>query len=284
MTLQNEEESGTVGTTDQQSADTQNTTENVEPETTGTSTGSSEEGVPSQQIDPNEYVDIERYRNAQARMTQATQESADLRREVAALQAQISATQDQGQQNPPPQDSGISGNNAELTKLRTEYPEFAGPIVDVLERQQKVISDLRAQNDAVAASTDAVRKTTFVQAVEAAHPDMEAVVTSDDFKGWLYRQPQFVQDAIVSGDPTGAIKILGMYKADTSGASSQPNKQALLDAAKQVAAPVVGRNTQQPATEPKIQFTREQISAMSPDEFAKNEVAIDEAMAAGLIA
>ena len=156
--------------------------------------------------------------------------------------------------------------------------------MDVLERQQKVISDLRAQNDAVAASTDAVRKTTFVQAVEAAHPDMQAVVTSDDFRGWLYRQPQFVQDAVVSGDSASAIKVLDMYKSEGAGDSSQPNKKVLLDAAKQVAAPAVGRNTQPPTAEPEVRFTREQIAAMSPEEFAKNEPAIDKAMAAGLVA
>jgi len=280
MTLQNEEESGTVGTTDQQLADTQNTTETIEPENTGTPREGSEEGVPSQ-ADSNEYVDVERYRNAQARMTQATQEAADLRREVAALQAQVSALQGQDQQNPPPQNTE---DNAGLSKLRAEYPEFAGPIVDVLERQQKVIADLRAQNAEVAASTDAVRKTTFVQAVEAAHPDMQAVVTSDDFRGWLYRQPQFVQDAVVSGDSASAIKVLDMYKSEGTGDSSQPNKRVLLDAAKQVAAPAVGRNTQPPVTEPEIRFTREQIAAMSPEEFAKNETAIDKAMAAGLVA
>jgi len=283
MTLHDEEESGTVVPTDQQSADTQNPTENVEPNE-GTSIESSDEGVPSQQIDPNEYVPTERYKNAQARMTQATQEASDLRREVAALQAQVSAVQGQGPQSTPQRDPILSANSPELAKLRSEYPEFAGPIVDVLEKQQKVIADLRAQSDNVAASTDEVRKTTFIQAVQAAHPDMESVVSSDDFKGWLYRQPQFVQNAVVSGDPASAVKIIDMYKEEAPGTPGHPDKAALLDAARQVASPAVGRNPQPPTAQPKIQFTRGQIAAMSPDEFSKNETAIDQAMAQGLIA
>jgi hypothetical protein len=239
----------------------------------------------------NENIDVsepplesdERVKNAQARMTQAAQEAADLRREVATLRAQIASMQGQAQANTQARSSTDSTftEDAALTKLRSEYPDFAAPIVDALERQQKVISGLKARGEEIATSAEENRKTSFIQSVKNAHPDMETVVNSDDFKGWLYRQAPFVQDAVVNGDAASAIQVIGMYKQG----NQQPDTRAeLLDAAKQVASPAVGRNTQAPTATKEPQFTRQQISEMTPEEFEKNESAIDRAMASGGIA
>ncbi|MCK5919379.1 MAG: hypothetical protein KAG66_00455 [Methylococcales bacterium] len=273
----------TVQGTDRPSVDTQNPAEDEHSDTNTPAPGSAVDENIDVSVPPVDSGSDERYKNSQARMTQALQESADLRREVATLQAQVASMQGQAQTNTQAPASTVDPfiEDPALAKLRSEYPDFAVPIVDALERQQKVISDLRTRGEEVATSAEENRKSSFIQSVKAAHPDMDSVVTSDDFKGWLYRQAPFVQDAVVNGDAASAIQVLGMYKQG----NQQPDTRAeLLDAAKQVATPAVGRNTQAPVAAKEPQFTRQQISEMTPEEFEKNESAIDKAMAVGGIA
>lgn len=223
-------------------------------------------------------VPVERYKNAQALMTKATMESADLRREVASLRAQIDSLMSNRQA--PSRNSDQDGIDfAALDKLKEEYPDFAIPVVSALERQQRVISELRASNVATEQRTAEVRKNAFNEAIRRVHEDFETVANSEDFRGWLARQVPFVQNAARSSEASDAIEVLSMYKA-SAGGNDKVDKVA---AARQVAAPAVGRNSRQPTPDKPQQFTRDQISKMSAAEFEKNEAAIEKAMMSGNI-
>jgi hypothetical protein len=226
-----------------------------------------------------DMVPMERYKNAQALMTKATMEAADLRREVASLRTQL---ENAIRYAPQSQQQEVRGSDfQELEKLKEEYPDFAGPLVGAFEKQQQVIRELQRSNEVNEQASEAARRVNFNFEVSRAHPDFDQVAASEDFRGWLARQASFVQDAASRPNPADAIEVLNMYKRSAQGRG--PDKVDRVAAAKQVAAPAVGRNSRQPTAEKPPQFTREMIARMTPAEFAKNEEAIEKALASGNI-
>lgn len=219
-----------------------------------------------------ELVPIERYKNAQARMTQATQEAAQLRRELEALRQQAIA---------PPQRQIPNEDEEDLSKWMQEYPDFAGPIVKKLNKQQAILKQLEEQNAQLRAQNETVQRDSFKQVVSAVHPDVGDIVNSDDFHGWLARQPKGISQMAHNGSADDVIYVLNQYK----GSINAPRTSSKLDEARRVATPNV-RNASTGASNATGQlksFTREQIAAMSEKEFEANEEAIDAAMAAGLV-
>ena len=268
--MYDEQEDDTIDTTEQSMADTQEPSEYE-----------AHNGTPqpeSKGQDPVDMVPMERYKNAQALMTKATMEAADLRRDVASLRTQLDNVTRYSQQ--PQQQESRGTEFSELEKLKDEYPDFAGPLVGAFEKQQQVIQQLQRSNQANEQANDAARRSNFNFEVSRIHPDFDRVAGSEDFRGWLARQADFVQDAASRPAPSDAIEVLNMYKKSQTQRSGKIDKVA---AARQVAAPAVGRNSRQPSTERPQQFTRDMIARMSPAEFDKNEAAIDRAMASGEI-
>lgn len=90
-------------------------------------------------------------------------------------------------------------------------------------------------------------------AILAVHPDALALAKTDDFLGWVSRQPPMIQQAVKSGTDEDVIDVLTRYKKAV-GIRKKPRS-----------------------------FTSAQISAMSQEEFNKREKEIDEAIAAGLV-
>ena len=123
----------------------------------------------------------ERIKNAQSRMTKATQEAADLRKEIMALRQQNAELGTQLVE------VSVEKNVAKetLDNLREEYPDFAVPILDE-------IGDIRAELNQYRTQVDAEKSQNTLQehfsTIEQSHPDMNDIVTSDDFAGWLERQ------------------------------------------------------------------------------------------------
>lgn len=219
-----------------------------------------------------ELVPIERYKNARARMTQATQEAAQLRRELEAMRMNSGAAQQPRQSR--------NDDDEDLSKWMQEYPDFAGPIVKKLNKQQAVLRQLEEQNSMLRSQNENIQRDSFRQAVSAAHPDVSDIVSSDDFKGWLSRQPSGVSAMAHQGSAEDVNYVLAQYK----NSMRQPGSSKL-DEARRVATPSV-RNASTGASNasaPLRSFTRDQIAAMSEKEFDANEAAIDAAMAAGLV-
>ncbi len=151
-------------------------------------------------------------------------------------------------------------NNDDLDSVVKDYPTVAGPLVreirtlhHSISRQsnevQRVKSDLenRRRQEATKAHFAAIRKT---------HPDLDEISASDDFQGWLSRQTNMVKRAAAEGDAKDVIEVIDRYKAAVG----------------------IGGKQKKP------RFTRAQIAAMTPEQFEKNEAAIDQAVANGEIA
>ena len=150
---------------EQPSADTHGTSEIEEPQ------GTPQTGENGQ--DPVEMVPMERYKNAQALMTKATMEAADLRREVASLRAQVESFSRYTAQ--PQQMENRGSEFQELEKLKDEYPDFAGPLVGAFEKQQRVIQELQRSNEANEQANDAARRVSFNFEVSRVHPDFDQI-------------------------------------------------------------------------------------------------------------
>jgi len=248
----------------------------------------------------------ERIRNAQARMTRATTEAAQLRRSLSDVQADTQRLDDEvrrlqaalhAEPARPPETETATNGMATLATLRDDYPQIIGPLIDTL-------SELRSELNAIKGTVttreeDLVRRDDEEQkrrvqaaanahfgAIRAVHPDFQQVVESDDFKGWIGRQSRIAQiivygDGIQSsplrrgGNAEEVNDVLTQYK-QAVGSSKRSNE------AREAASPTLRKATRIQSNG-RTTFTREQIAAMTPAEFSKNEAAIDAAMAEGRV-
>jgi regulator of replication initiation timing len=239
-----------------------------------------------QQAEPT--VPESRYKNLQAKMTQATQENAELRRENGELRQYAAQLQQQLQAKQ--QDAAPDTDDDDLDALTNDYPEIATPLVKrnkmleqklaQLEAQLGKVSDTASRFQQHEAQTVAEKHFATIKAV---HPDFDTVTSDEAFHEWAEAQPPIIQACVKNGcSAEDAIMVLNLYK-QAKGLNAEPAETVdKLAAAKQAASPKLPKNPGKP-TSNKTNWTREQIAKMSMEEFAKHEAEIDEAIAQGLV-
>lgn len=253
----------------------------------------------------------ERIQNAQARMHQATQEAADVRRTTAPLEEQITelkATVDKLERQAkeaipsaasdlsPVTDSDTESDYAELEALQVDYPDVIKPVLAALRKKDEQINKLQDSTNqtanAVINSTEKTAKERHDAAITDVHSDAFDIVETDDFQGWLARQPSHVARITKDGTAQDIIWLMDQYKAtdperfpvtpDTPATDTDADADARLAAARQASNPATPGTRRQPSNG-KPKFTQQQIKDMSPEEFARREPEIDAAMAKGLV-
>lgn len=231
-----------------------------------------------------EMIPISRYKNAQARMTQATTEAAELRRRVGQLEQHISQLQAQIQSAH--KETEITDD--ELKSVVDDYPGIAGPIVKknkALEAKiaqlEQALQGVQQQSNSYAKTQAELENEKFWNTVRNVHPDADELTTThaEELKEWVEQQAPIIQHGFYSGTAQDAIQVLSLYKQSKGQSVEKPDKLA---AAKTAATPKVQGQGSKPSSQ-KTTFTREQIAKMTMDEFMKHESAIDEALAAGEI-
>ncbi len=251
----------------------------------------------------------ERIKNAQARMTKATQEAASLRREKDAMTAQIgtlqaSLTQLQSEiealkKNPPApanepspsQDSAGLGDDPTLQELAKEYPSIVPPLLRLIDDQKQAIASLQSKVETAAGKVDKSEAEKAAEAKRQAQEDHEAAILAvhadamqiadtDDFIGWVGRQSPMIKRAVESGTAVDVIDVLNRYKEAVGlGAATRETE------ADNASGPNVPRaRDHKPSGKRQFKFTRAQLDAMPQEEFQRREREIDEAIAAGLVA
>lgn len=223
---------------------------------------------------------LERYRNAQSRMTRATQEAAELRRtqqaqtnELVQLRAELAASR----ATPPRQADTATAPGSSIDSVGEDYPDFK-PVFSQIKEQERQLRELREDNakSARQAEHDAHNK-----AVTEVHPDAFSIAATDQFSGWVDRQPPVIQKAVRNGTAADVNWVLTQYKT-VSGVTTAQSKDDKLAAAKLAASPNLPRVASSQA-QGNRSFTRSQIEKMTAAQYAQNEVAIDAALVAGLI-
>lgn len=160
---------------------------------------------------------------------------------VSALQRQLAQFQQQTQQQPAQQQepqqqretqqpvagsSGINLQDPKFQQLREDFPEVAGPLLDVIADLSSQLGNVRQ----VAGTFEQQQTQAFLaqqeQALAQAHPDWVQAATDDRFAGWLQTQPTAIQeafqrnhDAIVNGQD--AALVIGMFKQAVGFSSPQ---------------------------------------------------------------
>lgn len=232
----------------------------------------------------------ERIKNAHARMTKATMEAADLRRQMDTLnkerdllQKEVDLMKRQPQTMPDQSGSGAGVEDAELDEIANDY-EMAAPLVAEIKRLKSQLSRLgdesaqRGREAEESRELEARREHTRV--ILESHSDAREVFASDDFKGWLVRQPGWIQDDAERGNAQQIVNLLDRYK--NSVGISQAKKEQHLDRARQIAdgSPNPSRSRDIAG---RTNFSQAQIEKMSMEEYLAHEEAIDKALAEGRI-
>lgn len=231
----------------------------------------------------------ERYRNAQARMTKATQEAATFRRENESLKERITVLESKAEQQ-----SAKPTGDADLDKLMEDFPDVVGPLVAEVRQLKKAFS-LKEEKDASSAEQTALERH-FAQ-IDEAHSDWEDIVAQDDWAGWVSRQSPLRQRAAQEGNASEVIELLDSYKRDMGLSPSrqqepeQPDppqnsdakKSEAVERARKIAEPRTPRARQPDPNAGKRVFTQSEIARMPVAEFERLEAEIDLAAAEGRV-
>lgn len=216
----------------------------------------------------------ERVKNAQARMTKATQEAAELRRTVAVLQQTVADLQSQLAGAATRRDEV----DEELSRLADEYPDIAQPLLKKLSKLEETVTQYRTQ---IATDQSQADLQVHFDTIRRSHPDMDDIVVSDDFTGWLERQSPLWQRVASEGSATEVVELLDRFKEAIGTAPQQ--RESKVDKARKVAEPTLPKARKPDPSSGKRIWTREEIRRMSLSEFEKHQAAIDQAYLEGRV-
>lgn len=159
-------------------------------------------------------------------------------KELNRLRSLVEGGQQQNDQQQPHKTSGeaeqgqsSSYSPEQLEQLREEYPDLAGPILDLFEAQNAKLQQLE---QGVGSYQQERAKSAADQQLDIlvkAHPDWANVVTDDRFEGWLSTKPTAIQEAYnrnANGwvDGQDAALVVGMFKADVGFGTAPQRQQA----------------------------------------------------------
>lgn len=216
----------------------------------------------------------ERIKNAQSRMTKATQEAADMRRDNLALRQQLAELSAQLAEA----SNGSDNSDDELRTLSEEYPDIALPLLKKLSKLEDTVKQYRTQVD-TEKSQNTLQE--HFSTIEQSHPDMNDIVTSDDFAGWIERQSPVWQRVAQDGSAQEVVELLSKYKETFDTQPQQPVSK--VDKARKVAEPTLPKARRPDPNSGKRIWTREEITRMPLDEFEKRSAEIDQAYIDGRV-
>lgn len=171
----------------------------------------------------------------------------------------------------------------ELEAWKAQYPDIANIMEALIDERANVkVQQLKGELENVSERLATAEEQRAFAQLKALVPDLEEVLKTAEWQAWFAEFPDAVQEQInKSTDPMEVAKMINKFKA-TQARPNEPerprtDKMSVLDAAV--------RNTGVAPANRQLnyKFTAMQIKAMSPQEFAKNEDAIDDAKRQGLI-
>ena len=233
-----------------------------------------------------------------------------LQEENEALQAQIkngaSTPEKKSDQVEAKKDEVVKVDDDELTKslseLEQEYPEIAKPMLKMMAKQDAENKALAVKLDTLeqsevtrVAEAKTAKTNTHITAIAAAHSDYEEISNEPLLDQWIEDldpiQRAGARSIRKGGSTEDVIALLTNFKqangyevtADSQKDTSKNKGNSKLDKAKKAANPSFNKSKDVNIQDGQTLFTRQQIDAMTPAEFAENEPAIDAAMAKGLV-
>ena len=162
-----------------------------------------------------------RLNGARGRASGQERELQQLRQRLAELEAGNgnahqngqAAANDEGGQNATPL------SDESLNRLREDYPEVAGPLLDVIGDLKAQIGQLQAPVGVLQQQQQVAALTAQEQLLASQHPDWLQAASDDRFRGWLETQPTSIKEAFARNesaivDGADAALVIGKFKSD----------------------------------------------------------------------
>ena len=165
-----------------------------------------------------------------------------------------------------------------------KYPDVAKIVESIATKKaQELDSTIEKRLELIAErEADANRKRAEAELLQL-HPDFDDIRNDEEFHGWVQEQPTWVQQALYENenDARSAARAIDLYKVDRNIANKKESVQKADKAAAQ-AVSSRGQNTVADTKEAQSNQWRESdVAKMRPQEFAKNEEAIMQAIQSG---
>lgn len=157
-----------------------------------------------------------RFETVRGRQSAADRKIADLQAKLAQIGqggqgGQSEQRQEQEPSNPLESDT--------YKQLREDYPEVAGPLLDLIAKQNEQLAALKPATEAFTQQQQTAYLNEQESLLTKEHSDWAQVAADDRFGGWLQSQPRAIKeamqrnfDAIVDG--AEAALVIGKFKAD----------------------------------------------------------------------
>jgi chromosome segregation ATPase len=217
-------------------------------------------------------------KGAQARMTKATQETADLKRQNADLIRSITELKGQLVES--------SKDESKLAQIREDYPDLAGPLLDELKRTQ---DEVGAAKEALAEQEQSKYQQIQEQAqaehferIRTVHPDVDQLIDTADWLNWLEEADSQTKTWIQEGSSNDVNTVLTRFKTDM-GAPAPTLQEQALERAKSVAEPKMPKARKSNLKGDKKYWTVDEIMRMPNKTFEKHQTEILKAMESGSI-
>ena len=196
--------------------------------------------------------------------------------QVRALEAQLSTATKEAIQLPK--------SDEEISEWSQKYPDVAKIVESIATKKaQELDSTIEKRLELIAErEADANRKRAEAELLQL-HPDFDDIRNDEEFHGWVQEQPTWVQQALYENenDARSAARAIDLYKVDRNIA----NKKESVQKADKAAAQAVSSRGQSTVADSKEtqsnQWRESDVAKMRPQEFAKNEEAIMQAIQSG---
>ena len=204
------------------------------------------------------------------------QKEEQLKEQIRALETQLSTATKEAIQLPK--------SDEEISEWSSKYPDVAKIVESIATKKaQELDSSIEKRLELIAErEADANRKRAEAELMQL-HPDFDDIRNDEDFHGWVQEQPTWVQQALYENenDARAAARAIDLYKVDRDIAS----KKATAKKPDKAAAEAVSSRGQNAVADTKDaqanQWRESDVAKMRPQEFAKNEDAIMEAIRSG---
>ena len=217
-------------------------------------------------------------KGAQARMTKATQETADLKRQNADLIRSITELKGQLVES--------SKDESKLAQIREDYPDLAGPLLDELKRTQDEVGAakeaLAEQEQSKYQQIQAQAQAEHFERIRTVHPDVDQLIDTADWLNWLEEADSQTKAWIQEGSSNDVNTVLTRFKTDM-GAPAPTLQEQALERAKSVAEPKMPKARKSNLKGDKKFWTVDEIMRMPNKMFEKHQSEILKAMESGSI-
>ena len=220
-------------------------------------------------------TDSEAYKNLQSAYTKVSQDNSELRNRLDGLEARLAQQPAPTHQNSfdvPSQQAQVDTLDAVDKEFEELKPVNARirKLEELVNRQAHTIANNeRSATQNVEMNAQQIHE----QKILSVHPDAFNVANSQDFTGWLGRQPSYMQTLIQNGSADDIISLLNTYKSSAK----------KVDAARRSSSPNNGSGTVNTTNATKRDFTGAEIAAMSDAEFIRLESEIQQAQMEGRV-